>query len=51
VALAPSQARGQNSALIPAPFQEARHEGFLEIAALGGIDCLLMGDSIIDWWR
>ena len=51
LALAPSQARGQNSALIPAPFQEARHEGFLEIAALGGIDCLLMGDSIIDWWR
>jgi lysophospholipase L1-like esterase len=41
---------GQNTALIPAPFQEARHEGFLEIARAGGIDCLLMGDSITDWW-
>ena len=40
----------QNTAIIPAPFQEQRHEGFVEIARAGDIDCLLMGDSITDWW-
>ena len=28
----------------------ARHEGFVEIAKKGGIDLLLHGDSITDWW-
>jgi len=41
----------QNTALVPTPFQEERHEGFVEEARRGGIDCLLMGDSITDWWR
>jgi beta-glucosidase len=27
-----------------------RHEGFVEIASRGGIDLLLHGDSITDWW-
>ena len=27
-----------------------RHEGFVEIARNGGIDLLLHGDSITDWW-
>ena len=27
-----------------------RHEGFVEIARKGGIDLLLHGDSITDWW-
>lgn len=27
-----------------------RHEGFVEIAKKGGIDLLLHGDSITDWW-
>jgi lysophospholipase L1-like esterase len=27
-----------------------RHEGFVEIAKQGGIDLLLHGDSITDWW-
>ena len=44
-------AAAQNSALVPTPFQEARHEGFLEEARAGGIECLLMGDSITDWWN
>lgn len=43
-------AAAQNTALVPAPFQEERHEGFLEEARRGGIECLLMGDSITDWW-
>ena len=51
ICLAPDQAQGQNTALIPAPFAEARHAEFLEVAAEGDIDCLLMGDSITDWWR
>ena len=49
--LMPAQAQGQNSALIPVPFQEERHAGFVDIAKQGDIDCLLMGDSITDWWR
>jgi len=27
-----------------------RHEGFVEVARAGGIDLLLHGDSITDWW-
>ncbi len=50
-ALTPVQAQSQNSAVIPAPFREERHAGFVEIAQRGDIDCLLMGDSITDWWR
>jgi lysophospholipase L1-like esterase len=45
-----TDAAAQNTALVPAIFQEARHEGFLEEARRGGIECLLMGDSITDWW-
>ena len=44
-------AAAQNTATIPTPFQPARHEAFVEIAKKGDIDCLLMGDSITDWWR
>jgi lysophospholipase L1-like esterase len=44
-------AQGQNSAIVPAPFQEERHAAFVEEARQGGIECLLMGDSITDWWR
>ena len=51
ICLAPVQAQSQNTALIPAPFREERHAEFLEIARQGDIDCLLMGDSITDWWR
>lgn len=50
VALAPASATAQNTALVPTPFQEERHEGFLREARRGGIECLLMGDSITDWW-
>lgn len=39
-----------NSAVVPAPFQPARHDQFVEIAKQGAIDLLLMGDSITDWW-
>jgi lysophospholipase L1-like esterase len=51
IGLAPVQALSQNTALIPAPFREERHAEFLERARQGSIDCLLMGDSITDWWR
>jgi lysophospholipase L1-like esterase len=44
-------APAQNSAIVPAPFQPARHAQFVEIAKQGDIDLLLMGDSITDWWR
>ena len=50
-ALAPVEARAQNTALVPTPFQEERHQGFVEEARRGGIECLLIGDSITDWWR
>ena len=50
VALA-STAAAQNTATVPTPFQPQRHEAFVEIAKQGDIDCLLMGDSITDWWR
>jgi lysophospholipase L1-like esterase len=40
-----------NTAIVPAPFQPQRHEEFVAIAKKGDIDCLLMGDSITDWWR
>jgi lysophospholipase L1-like esterase len=35
----------------PAMKDEKRHLGFLEIAKKGGVDFLLMGDSITDGWR
>ena len=47
----PTRAYGQNTAIIPTPFQEERHQAFVEEARRGGIECLLMGDSITDWWR
>lgn len=40
-----------NSAIVPTPFQPQRHDEFVAIAKKGDIDCLLMGDSITDWWR
>ena len=46
-----SPGSAQNTAVIPEVFQEERHAGFLEEAGRGGIECLLMGDSITDWWR
>ncbi len=42
---------GQSAASTPAPFATARHEEFLAVAKQGNIECLLMGDSITDWWR
>src|SRR5512134_3072525 len=51
VAVAATPAYAQNTAIIPAPFQEERHLAFVEEARRGGIECLLMGDSITDWWR
>ena len=51
LAVLSSAAAAQNTAIIPAPFQEQRHQGFVEEARRGGIECLLMGDSITDWWR
>ncbi|HZE98290.1 MAG TPA: GDSL-type esterase/lipase family protein [Planctomycetota bacterium] len=35
----------------PAMKDEKRHLGFVEIAKKGGVDFLLMGDSITDGWR
>jgi lysophospholipase L1-like esterase len=35
----------------PAMKDEKRHQGFLEIARKGGVDFLLLGDSITDGWR
>jgi len=32
------------------PFNEMRHQGFVEIAKRGNIDLLWVGDSITDWW-
>jgi lysophospholipase L1-like esterase len=34
----------------PAPRDDARHKGFLEIAQRGNIDLLFVGDSITDWF-
>lgn len=51
VAVAATPAYAQNTAIIPTPFQEERHLAFVEEARRGGIECLLMGDSITDWWR
>jgi lysophospholipase L1-like esterase len=50
LAAAAGPATAQNTALVPTVFQEARHDGFLAEARRGGIECLLMGDSITDWW-
>jgi len=33
-----------------APFNMARHEGFLQMAKAGNIDLLFVGDSITDWF-
>jgi lysophospholipase L1-like esterase len=46
-----AHAGAQNSAIVPAPFQPQRHAEFVATASRGDIDCLLMGDSITDWWR
>ena len=35
----------------PAMKDEKRHLGFVEIAKKGGVDVLLLGDSITDGWR
>ncbi len=45
-------ARANNAATYTQTNQRmgARHEGFVEIAKKGGIDLLLHGDSITDWW-
>jgi len=51
IVAAAEPAGAQNTAIIPAPFQEQRHQAFVEEARGGGIECLLMGDSITDWWR
>jgi lysophospholipase L1-like esterase len=37
-------------AIIPAPYQPARHDKFVEIAKKGDIDVLFDGDSITDFW-
>jgi len=47
--------RGRGGPALPAnqpapPFNEARHEGFLEMAKAGNIDLLFVGDSITDWF-
>ena len=34
----------------PAPRDDNRHKGFVEIAQRGNIDLLFVGDSITDWW-
>ena len=34
----------------PSPRDDARHQGFVEIAKAGNIDLLFVGDSITDWW-
>jgi lysophospholipase L1-like esterase len=39
-----------NSAIIPTPYQPARHDTFVEIAKKGDIDVLFDGDSITDFW-
>jgi lysophospholipase L1-like esterase len=35
---------------VPRPRDDARHQGFLEIAKAGNIDLLFVGDSITDWF-
>lgn len=47
--------RGRGGPALPAnqpapPFNEDRHQGFLEVARGGNIDLLFMGDSITDWF-
>jgi lysophospholipase L1-like esterase len=50
-AATPVFGHAQNTAIVPTPFQEERHQAFVEEAGGGAIECLLMGDSITDWWR
>ena len=46
-----------NTAIVPQPRSAPegawvkRHDGFVQIAKGGGVDILLMGDSITDFWR
>ena len=40
-----------NPAIVPTPYQDARHQSFVEIAKQGDIDLLFCGDSITDFWR
>jgi lysophospholipase L1-like esterase len=53
----PAAARGRGPlqplgpATEPRPRDDARHQGFLEVAKAGNIDLLFVGDSITDWWR
>jgi len=39
-----------NSAIIPMPFNPAKHDANVAVAKKGDIDLLLAGDSITDWW-
>jgi lysophospholipase L1-like esterase len=44
----------ENTATTPAPKDQARHDGFMElvgIAKKGNIDVVFLGDSITDGWR
>jgi lysophospholipase L1-like esterase len=51
-ATAATLTHAQNSAATAAvTFPMARHDEFLVVAKKGDSDCLLMGDSITDWWR
>ncbi len=47
-----SLARAQEpKTVVPVPKDEKRHAGFVEIAKKGGVEFLLLGDSITDGWR
>lgn len=48
--LAPSRLNTAATFTQTAQRRGPRHEGFVEIAKRGGIDLLLHGDSITDWW-
>jgi lysophospholipase L1-like esterase len=50
--LSATPALAQNTAAVPAvTFPMQRHDEFLQVAKKGDAKCLLMGDSITDWWR
>jgi len=40
-----------NTAIRPVPRNAAKHDSYVELARKGGIDLLLVGDSITDLWR
>ncbi len=44
-------AQDKPATVVPTPKDEKRHLGFVEIAKKGGVDLLLLGDSITDGWR